>query len=153
MLAMLKILLPLGLVGLGVLYFFQDSLIFFPQPTPPESREKFARHAYAVNRGDVDLHGWFIRGKVTADKPLVIYYGGNAEEVSVNLWDFERLTAGAGLFINYRGYGGSGGRPSQASLCQDALFFLDHVAASENIPLAHIVLIGRSLGSGVAVGR
>ena len=151
MLAMLKILLPLGLVGLGVLYFFQDSLIFFPQPTPSVSREKFAPHAYRVRHGDIDLQGWFVRGKISADKPLLIYYGGNAEEVSASLWDWERFNAGAGLFINYRGYGDSGGKPSQASLCRDAVFILDHVAASEKIPLNHIVLIGRSLGSGVAV--
>lgn len=151
MLAMLKILLPLGLVGVGVLYFFQDRLIFFPPSTPPESREKFEPHAYRVRHGDIDLHGWFVRGQVTADKPLLVYYGGNAEEVSVNLYDFERFDAGAGLFINYRGYGDSGGKPSQASLCRDALFILDHVAASEKIPLSHMVLFGRSLGSGVAV--
>jgi pimeloyl-ACP methyl ester carboxylesterase len=81
----------------------------------------------------------------------VVYYGGNAEEVSGNLWDMARLQAGAYLFMNYRGYGDSQGKPSQKNLCRDALYILDTLVARENIPMNHIVLMGRSLGSGVAV--
>ena len=151
MLDVLKIVLPVVLIGLGLLYFFQDALIFFPQPTPPENRDQFESHACHVSSGGVRLQGWFVRGTVTADRPLLIYYGGNAEEVSANLWDLNRLNAGAYLFINYRGYGDSEGRPSQRALCRDALFIVDQIAAREHIPLDHMVLVGRSLGSGVAV--
>ena len=80
-----------------------------------------------------------------------VYYGGNAEEVSGNLTDLDRLKAGAYLFMNYRGYGDSDGKPSQKALCRDALFILDTVTRRENIPLNRVVLMGRSLGSGVAV--
>jgi pimeloyl-ACP methyl ester carboxylesterase len=81
----------------------------------------------------------------------LIYYGGNAEEVSGNLWDLSRLQAGACLFMNYAGYGDSQGKPSQARLCQDALFLLDWITRREGVPLTQVVLMGRSLGSGVAV--
>lgn len=151
MLDIIKILVPLALITLGLLYFFQETLIFFPQPTPTENRSRFKPHAYRVAQAGIDLHGWFVRGRVTADKPLLVYYGGNAEEVSTNLGDLARYKAGAYLFMNYRGYGDSGGKPSQADLCQDALHIVDHVAAHEKIPLDHMVLMGRSLGSGVAV--
>jgi hypothetical protein len=53
--------------------------------------------------------------------------------------------------MNYRGYGDSEGKPSQQNICRDALYILDTLAAREQIPLNHIVLMGRSLGSGVAV--
>ncbi|MGD9097034.1 MAG: alpha/beta hydrolase [Desulfobacterales bacterium] len=151
MLDILKIIVPVILVGLGLLYFFQDALIFFPQPTPLERRTRFESHAYRVTHAGVDLHGWFVRGTVTAEKPLLIYYGGNAEEISVNLADLDQFGAGAYLFMNYRGYGDSGGKPSQAALCGDAVHILDQVARHEKIPPEYMVLMGRSLGSGVAV--
>jgi pimeloyl-ACP methyl ester carboxylesterase len=151
MIDILKIVLPIVLIGLGLLYFFQDALIFFPTPTPPENRKQFESHAYRVTHAGTDLQGWFVRGRVTADRPLLVYYGGNAEEVSANLWDLSRFSAGAYLFINYRGYGDSEGKPSQKALCRDALFIVDHIAARQNIALEHMILMGRSLGSGVAV--
>ncbi len=151
MLDLLKIIFPVVLIGLGVLYFFQDALIFFPQPTPPNSRGQFESHAYSVVNAGTHLKGWFVRGAISAERPLLVYYGGNAEEVSANLGDVARYKAGAYLFMNYRGYGDSDGKPSQDALCRDALHILDHVAHQEKIPLAHMVLMGRSLGSGVAV--
>ncbi len=151
MIELMKILLPVIIVGLGLLYFFQDALIFFPQSTPAENRARFEPHAYRVTQAGVDLQGWFVRGTVSSERPLLVYYGGNAEEVSVNLWDLDRFEAGGFLFMNYRGYGDSGGKPSQTALCRDAVHILDHMVDRQNIPLEHIVLMGRSLGSGVAV--
>jgi uncharacterized protein len=49
--------------------------------------------------------------------------------------------------VNYRGYGGSSGLPSETALFQDALVVYDHIKTGHS----HISVIGRSLGSGVAV--
>jgi uncharacterized protein len=49
--------------------------------------------------------------------------------------------------MNYRGYGGSSGKPSETGLIADALVLFDRVHADH----PHIVVIGRSLGSGIAV--
>jgi pimeloyl-ACP methyl ester carboxylesterase len=151
MLETMKILIPLVIIGVALLYVFQDTLIFFPQPTPQPYREQFAGHAFALAHEGIRLHGWYVSGTVSKSRPLVIYYGGNAEEVSGNLLDLPRLQAGAYLFMNYRGYGDSQGKPSQKALCRDALHILDRLVERENIPLHHVVLMGRSLGSGVAV--
>jgi len=151
MIEALKVLAPVLAIGLLLLYLLQDAMIFFPQPIPDEHREPFAPYALAIENEGKRLQGWYVPGPVTPSRPLVVYYGGNAEEVSGNLWDLPRLKAGAFLFMNYRGYGDSEGKPSQKTLCRDALFILDTLAARENIPLDHIVLMGRSLGSGVAV--
>jgi len=147
----LKVLVPLVVIGLALVYLFQDALIFFPQSVPVESRTRFAAYSVEVHREGRKLHGWFVPGTVSATQPLLIYYGGNAEEVSDNLWDVAQLEAGASLFMNYAGYGDSQGKPSQARLCQDALFILDWICQREAVPPAHVVLLGRSLGSGVAV--
>ena len=151
MLETMKILIPLVIIGVALLYVFQDTLIFFPQPIPLQNREPFAAHALTLEHEGQQLQGWYVSGAVSESRPLVVYYGGNAEEVSGNLWDMARLQAGAYLFMNYRGYGDSQGKPSQKNLCRDALYILDTLVARENIPMNHIVLMGRSLGSGVAV--
>lgn len=151
MLETLKIVVPVVVVGIICLYVFQDALIFFPQAVPRQNREPFAPYAIALETEGKRLQGWYVPGPVSKKRPLVVYYGGNAEEVSGNLWDRKRIDAGAALFMNYRGYGDSEGKPSQKALCRDALFILDTVTVREDIPLNHVVLMGRSLGSGVAV--
>jgi len=151
MLETMKILIPLAIIGVALLYVFQDTLIFFPQPTPQQYMDQFSAHALTLEHEGKQLQGWYVAGTVSPTRPLVVYYGGNAEEVSGNLVDLPRLQAGAYLFMNYRGYGGSQGKPSQKSLCRDALHILDTLTARENIPMDHVVLMGRSLGSGVAV--
>ncbi len=77
----------------------------------------------------------------------IIYFGGNAEAVHYNIADFKPLLAGFTVYlVNYRGYGGSSGQPSQQALFEDALTVYDHLKARHS----RIHVIGRSLGSGVA---
>ena len=151
MLETLKIVVPVVVIGVFLMYLFQDALIFFPQATPPQNRSAYAEYALTLEHEGRRLTGWYVPGSVRRTRPLLVYYGGNAEEVSGNLPDLARLEAGAYLFMNYRGYGDSDGKPSQKALCRDALFILDTVTRRETIPLDQVVLMGRSLGSGVAV--
>ena len=51
------------------------------------------------------------------------------------------------LLIDYRGYGASGGAPSERALVGDAFLWYDYAAKTG----ARLYLAGRSLGSGVAV--
>jgi hypothetical protein len=131
-----------------LMYLAQDSLIFHPQRLPESHR------AALVQRGSVEslfidapdgtrLHAWHVKGD-----PLVMYFGGNAEEVSWMLEQGARRTPGAGwLLVDYRGYGSSGGSPSEAALVADAIQWYDSVAKSHK----SVYVFGRSLGSGVAV--
>lgn len=133
-----------------LMYFFQERLIFFAQPITNPYVNRFTEHEITFEHEGVRLHGWFVRKDITAESPLIIYYGGNAEEVSGNLLDLKSYSDSALLFMNYRGYGRSKGRPSEKNLVSDALFILDEIVRTENIDLQHVVLLGRSLGSGVA---
>ena len=133
-----------------------EDLVYFPQPLPRGAHEAIiARHPgvedLRFERPDgVVLRGWFARGSGKAPRPLVLYFGGNAEEVS---WMLDERAAFGGwdlALVNYRGYGSSGGKPSEARLFEDALAVYDQLAARPDADANRIVAIGRSLGSGVA---
>lgn len=134
-----------------LLYFFQGRMIFFPQPTAPENQSRYAGNEIRLRHDGVILSGWFFKNQIGPGRPLIVYYGGNAEDVSLNFGDLGRFNTRSFLFMNYRGYGRSDGRPSESALVDDALFILDHVLETEGIDPAHVVLMGRSLGAGVAV--
>ncbi|MGA6926411.1 MAG: alpha/beta hydrolase, partial [Desulfosarcina sp.] len=114
-------------------------------------QSRYTAHELRMRHGEVTLSGWFFKNQIDAKRPLIVYYGGNAEDISLNFEDLKRFNADSFLFMNYRGYGGSEGHPSERSLLDDAVFALDRVLESEGIDPAHVVLMGRSLGSGVAV--
>jgi pimeloyl-ACP methyl ester carboxylesterase len=82
--------------------------------------------------------------------PAVLYFGGNAEAVTYSLPELDAAFPTHALYLmHYRGYGGSGGRPSEAALVADAHALLDRVRVAQRG--GDIVVVGRSLGSGVAV--
>jgi pimeloyl-ACP methyl ester carboxylesterase len=143
-----------GLVVIGfplLMYLAQDSLIFFPQPLPEARRAAIAQRS-AVDSLFIDaadgtrLHAWHVRG--SGGSSLVMYFGGNAEEVSWMMDDAARRTPEVSwLLVDYRGYGASGGSPSEKGLTADAIRWYDQVSTQYK----NIYVFGRSLGSGVAV--
>lgn len=102
------------------------------------------------------LHGWLRHPEhwnPARPHPLVIVYGGVAQEVS----EFVHGTTGrkangswGWLMVNYRGFGLSGGSPSERSVLSDARRIYDWAAARPDVDRASIVVLGRSLGSYVA---
>jgi uncharacterized protein len=84
--------------------------------------------------------------------PLVIYYGGNAEEVTSSASQVQQAHGErAVLLVNYRGYGASAGKPGEKAIIADALELFDWAARRPDLDPGRIALHGRSLGSGVAV--
>jgi pimeloyl-ACP methyl ester carboxylesterase len=144
-------------VALGVplaFYFLQDRLIFQRQTLPEEQRllieqrHPSAQSLFIQAADGTRLHAWHL--KPAPGAPLVLYFGGNAEEVSWMLALARLHAPGAGwLLVDYRGYGASEGAPSERALVSDGLQWYDH--ARQNLGSQNIVLFGRSLGSGVAV--
>jgi uncharacterized protein len=147
----LKILVVIFLGATLLLYLFQGRMIFLPQPTAPENQSRYTGNEIRLHHGDVTLTGWFFKNEIGPSHPLVVYYGGNAEDVTLNFANLGRFDTRSFLFMNYRGYGGSDGNPAEKALLSDALFVIDHILTTEGIDPAHVVLMGRSLGSGVAV--
>ncbi|MDH3974946.1 MAG: hypothetical protein OEV42_11765 [Deltaproteobacteria bacterium] len=128
------------------IYSVQESLIFFP--VKADYSRQLNKHSeeiiYKVN--GLKLHGWLIN-KHLANKKLIVYYGGNAEDVYYNINHFSNLTAAA-LLINYRGYGYSEGTPGEEALFSDALKILQ--IAKTNYKPKKTIIFGRSVGTGIA---
>ena len=150
-------LLAFGFTGLIVFNFMmQDRMIFYPAPVDTHIREQLAAVAFAYRVTDTASHnplmlrGWLHLEATSKQRPLVIYYGGNGEEVSWNVWGFQQLVTKSFLLMNYRGYGDSEGKPGEQALYRDALALYDYIVTEHGVPPEHIVLIGRSLGSGIA---
>ncbi|TLX57895.1 hypothetical protein DN826_06585 [Stutzerimonas nosocomialis] len=122
-----------------LLFVYQRGLIYFPQPRQLDAPSLVLQQPDASVQVSLRRH----------DGPnALIYFGGNAEDVSLNLPDFTRAFPDHALYLmHYRGYGDSGGSPSEEALAADALALYDRVATAHRC----IVVVGRSLGSGVAI--
>lgn len=102
----------------------------------------------------VILHGWLRRPERLHKGeryPLVIVYGGVRREIS----EFVQEARGPGrwgwLMVNYRGFGLSGGVPTERAVLEDSKLVYDWAASQPDVDASNIVLLGRSLGSYVAV--
>jgi pimeloyl-ACP methyl ester carboxylesterase len=122
------------------LFSFQRSLIYFPQPRAFGG----PRDTQIFKADGADL---VVSVRPHAGPKALIYFGGNAEDVSASLPSFARAFPDRAIYmLHYRGYGGSAGKPSEALLHADALALFDQVRTDH----PDIALVGRSLGSGVA---
>jgi uncharacterized protein len=124
----------------ALLYLAQDRLLYLATPEVDRPGARSLR----LKSGAATLKLWALH---PAQRAALIYFGGNAEDVSANLADFDSAFADRAVYlVNYRGYGGSSGRPSEAALTADARAIYDWLTLRHD----HIAVIGRSLGSGVA---
>jgi fermentation-respiration switch protein FrsA (DUF1100 family) len=136
----------------GALYVGQRSLLYHPIATrisPAEAGLPEAQEVVLTTDDGEKLVAWHVPAR--GDKPVVIYFHGNAEIVP---WRAKRHRAtiadGTGLIaLSFRGYGGSTGTPTEDGLHFDAL--AAYAFAAEHYPPRRIVLWGHSLGTGVAV--
>jgi len=142
-------------VALGfpvLIYFLQERLIFFPQPVaqdPLQANPGAAIEEVSLVTADqVRLRGWLVKATPTP-APLLLYFGGNAEEVSWLASTADRYAGWSLLIFNYRGYGRSEGKPGETELFADALQIHDY--AAKRAQGGRVAVMGRSLGSGVAV--
>ena len=132
------------IVYLGVcayIYAMQRSMIYFPTA---ESSSAGAQ-VVPLESGGETLN---ILAIARPGPRALIYFGGNAEDVAANIDALSLALPDHSLYlVNYRGYGGSTGQPSEAGLFADALAIHDHVRARH----PQTSVMGRSLGSGIAV--
>jgi uncharacterized protein len=132
-----------------LLYFGQDSSIFFPRPNDPQLRQRYSAERFEIPTAGARLEGWWIENPHATTAAVVLYFGGNAEDVLYTASAASNIDARAVVVVNYRGYGGSTGEPGQKALYDDGLAIYDY-AIKRGVPPEHIVVMGRSLGSGVA---
>lgn len=122
-----------------ILFITQRSLLYFPTP-----RSKGDSSISIESQGETLR----ILTRAADTREAIILFGGNADDVSNYLGSFAEAFPEQNLFlVNYRGYGGSTGAPTESALFADALTVYDKVRSE----FPNVTVVGRSLGTGVAV--
>lgn len=149
-------------IALGVTVLFEDRMIYFPTRYPvgrwdtaavdPSGRVAVEDCWFTADDG-VALHGWWATPRDAPAAPLLLYFHGNAGNLSDRA---EIMLALASLparvvMVDYRGYGRSAGRPGETGLYRDARAAWRLVTAVHQVPPSEVVLYGESLGGAVAI--
>ena len=152
-LAFLALAALLGAVALyfGALYFLQRSLLY---PIPHRQPDLAFPHAEVV-RFSVDggaAYGIFLpAANGDAAAPLVIFSHGNAELAADWVGEFRAVRDWTSvLLVEYPGYGGATGAPTETSIIAAMHGAYDWAAKDPRVDRNRIVAYGRSLGGGAA---
>ena len=153
---MVVLLVVLLVVGTGVLavWFLQRQLIYFPDSEPvPSAGEVIdgARDVSLRTEDGLNLEAWFVPAAEGTDTGLAVLVAPGNGGNRLSRAEFAQALSRRGmavLLMDYRGYGGNPGRPSESGLAADA----DAAAAAlEELgyPSARTIHFGESLGTGV----
>ncbi|CAN5398410.1 alpha/beta hydrolase [soil metagenome] len=139
---MLAVAVPLVYLAVCILLFTkQRSFLYFPTAS-----SNLSDNSVVLIESQGETLRVLTRPADSTD--AVILFGGNADDVSSYLGTFASTIPKQNLFlVNYRGYSGSAGSPSEDALFTDALAVYDYVHAK----FPNISVVGRSLGTGVAI--
>jgi pimeloyl-ACP methyl ester carboxylesterase len=130
----------------GFVYLGQHRIVYLDWVIPFKSRvtELAGARELRFSCGEASLRIWTLHQEL---RPALLYFGGSAEDVRINLASFDGLFPDRAIYlVSYRGYPGSTGRPSEARLIGDAEMIFDSVADRHE----RIAVAGKSLGTGVA---
>jgi uncharacterized protein len=149
--AILAICLYLGMAA--VLYFKQRSMMYFPDPvhtTPAQAGLPEATEVMLTASDGERSIAWHVPPRDN-DRPVILYFHGNGGALRYRVERFRKLVRdGIGLVaVEYRGFGGNAGTPSEAGLIADGE--AAYAFAAARYPARQIVLWGESLGTGIAV--
>jgi fermentation-respiration switch protein FrsA (DUF1100 family) len=163
MLTSLVLTLALAQIALPILLFvIRDRLIFLPaaRPSPQEGltllRGRARVDQVEIRRSDgrvlAAYDAWPLQREAAA--PVVLFLHGNGGNIGGRATLLEDFVAGTGLrtlMLDYSGYGGNAGSPSEDEAYEDATAALDWLAG-QGVEEGSIVLYGESLGAAVALG-
>jgi len=131
--------------AIGYLYFTQDDQVFNAKMLVVKEQKIEGEGIEALNFA---VEGALLKGlyrKTSEHAPLLIYFGGNADDAREFVKITRPLMGYDMMTLNYRGYVDSTGKPSEKALYADALSQYDAFAKGREV-----ILVGRSLGTGVA---
>lgn len=138
----------------GPLAMLEQRLVFAPSQYPagdwnPPSLNK--EDVWFTSADGTRLHGWYC--PVHHPRATILYLHGNGGNITSRadvVCQLQKLNVTVFIF-DYRGYGRSEGRPSEKGVLDDARAARRWLAERDRLSEQQIVLLGRSLGGGVAV--
>ena len=155
----------IALTGLGLylglmllLYGMQSRLIHLPgvpgrelMATPADIGLQW-EDVQLRTADDVSLHGWYLPAPEDGARYTVVFFHGNAGNISHRLDSLEIFhdLGLATLIIDYRGYGRSEGSPSEDGLYRDGDAAWRYLVDERGVSPGEIIAFGRSLGAAVA---
>ena len=154
---MIRVGLLLTLIAgfVATIWVTQRWLIYFPTadlPTPAASGLPMASEVTFQTADGLTLRAWFVPAARPASV-TVLFLSGNGGNRAMRAPLASALAARgiATLLVDYRGYGGNPGRPSESGLAADARAARAYLAGRPDVDTTRIVYFGESLGTGVAV--
>lgn len=118
---------------------------------PPGVQYQSVQDVELTTRENVRLHAYFVPNP-NSDR-AVLFLHGNAGNATDRLDDALKLSEiGLNvLLLDYRGYGKSAGRPSEAGVYEDGRTALRYLYDELKFKPNRTIILGRSLGSAVAI--
>ena len=135
---------------LTVMWLNQRRLIYFPDRAQPEAGAPIREVVLHTSDG-LRLGGWLVPAAGRDRHLAVLVAPGNAGN-RLYRTPLALALAGEGftvLLLDYRGYGGNPGHPTEAGLARDARAALAHLTGSAGFAPGRILYFGESLGAAV----
>ncbi|MCO1659439.1 alpha/beta hydrolase [Pseudonocardia sp. S2-4] len=134
---------------------FQRQLVYLPSGAPAAAPERALDGGSAVTlrtEDGLDLTAWYAppTGRPTGATVLVLPGNAGNRAARAPLAGAIAATGSAVLLLEYRGYGGNPGSPTEDGLAADARAAHTHLVDERRVDPARLVLFGESLGGGVA---
>lgn len=151
--ALLFIVAAAGLLVLA-LWVFQRRLIYLPYPSQLEGPAPGVEQCTLRSEDGLELGAWFVPAAgASVSRGTFLIFNGNAGNRSHRApLAYALSQAGfSSLLVDYRGYGGNPGRPSEHGLRRDARGALSYLLSRSDVDAQRLIYFGESLGTGVAV--
>ncbi|MGM0441749.1 MAG: alpha/beta hydrolase [Elusimicrobiota bacterium] len=148
------VLAVLTLLLWGFVRLYQARGVYFPSSeitgTPSDVQLKFKEINFNSLDG-ISLSGWYIPRPESSK--VLLYLHGNAGNIGHRLEKLKILSElDLNIFIfDYRGYGKSGGSPTEEGLYRDARAAYSYLKEELEYRPENIVIYGKSLGGNVAI--
>ena len=154
---MIKSLTVAAVMGFGLFFivrYLEAVSVFFPNrimALNPEALRLPWEDVYFKTNDGVKLNGWFFKNPTASS--TILFAHGNAGNISDRLLKIKFFyDLGLNVFIfDYRGYGKSQGRPSEAGIYQDAQSAYDYLQSRPDVNRKRLILYGASLGGAVVI--
>ncbi len=141
-----------------LLFVFQRSFLYLPDTARLDATaaiSRFGIEPITLTTSDgLSLRSWWHPGDNFHSRPVVMILHGNAGHAGYRFPKFAALMeAGFNvLFLEYRGYGGNPGNPTESGLKQDTAAAIRYLG-DQGFPTTQVVLYGESLGCGLAIDQ